>query len=229
MRYKLMAAALAFVAASPANAADIDVTGFATVATEGIGRGFSITLEDPFYSVGATIQSGGAYVNATTQRFKIAGAGNETYVIAGYAHQVGKLTLDTSVVRYMYDSKAAADFWEGAITLRHPVGRATVEVAARGSIDYFANAGRALYTYADVSAPVLADGKNHLSVGARLGREEVEKNQVLGAPDWTYWTAGLTYRRGQASVNIAYHDTDIPDSLGLPAGGRVVAGLTLTL
>jgi uncharacterized protein (TIGR02001 family) len=163
----------------------------------------------------------------TTDRFEIAGASNETYIIAGYTHRLGRLTVDTSVVRYLYDSKAAADFWEGAIAASYPVGPATVEVAARGSIDYFANAGHALYTYANVSASVWRRDKQSVALSARLGRQKVEKNQLLGAPDWLYWNAGISLRRGPAVFDLTYHDTNIPKSLSLPAGPRLVGSLTV--
>jgi uncharacterized protein (TIGR02001 family) len=217
----------AVLAAQPADAAGgFNISGNVTVATEGIGRGFSVTLHKPFYAVGLQAQSNGFYALVTTDRFDIAGASEETYAIAGYAHQLGKLTVDASVVRYFYNTKGA-DFWEGAIALRYPVGPVTVEVAGRGSVDYFLHEGHALYTYANVSAPVWEKSGTSIALSARLGREEVQRNAVLGAPDWLYWNTGVSLHRKAAVFDLTYHDTNIPKSLGLPAGPRLVGTVTV--
>lgn len=96
------------------------------------------------------------------------------------------------------------------------------------SPDFFAGSGDAIYATAGVSIPVKSiEG---LSLVGSVGRQWIDDNAQFGAPDYTDWSAGLSYTASnKLGFSVKYYDTSVSnDRCSSLCDSRVVGAISYT-
>lgn len=142
----------------------------------------------------------------------------------------GKFTLGG--IYYAYpgaNSSRNYDYTEGFAGYAWNVANtADVNAQVFYSPDFFAGSGDALYTTVGLSVPVKS--VEGLAVVGSAGHQSIDDNAKFGAPDYTDWSAGLSYTWNKVSFSAKYFDTNISENRcnGL-CDSRVVGALTISL
>lgn len=220
--------------AQDAAPSSLTIGGSATAATDYIFRGFSQTDEEPAMqgSISATHDSGfAASIWGSNVDFN---DGDEASVemdgTLSYSFPAGPGNVTLGGIYYAYpgaDSDLNYDYVEAFAGYAFNVG-GVVDLNPQifYSPDFFAGSGDAVYATAGASIPVKAmDG---LSLVGSAGRQWIDDNAQFGAPDYTDWSAGLSYTAdNKLGFSVKYYDTSVSEDRcsGL-CDGRVVGAIS---
>lgn len=224
------------VAASAQDAAPSSWTigGSATAASDYIFRGFSQTDEEPAMqgSISATHDSGfAASLWGSNVDFN---DGDEASVemdgTLSYTFAAGPGKATVGGIYYAYpgaDRDLNYDYVEGFAGYAFNIG-GIVDLNPQifYSPDFFAGSGDAVYATAGVSVPVKAvDG---LSLVGSAGHQWISDNAQFGAPDYTDWSAGLSYTASnKLGFSVKYYDTSVSDDrCSSLCDGRIVGAVS---
>lgn len=210
------------------------IGGSATLASDYVFRGFSQTDEEPATqaSITATHDSGfSASLWGSNVDFN---DGDESSIeidaTLSYGFAAGPGTLTVGGIYYAYPgagSNLNYDYLEGFIGYSFTLADTlTVNPQVFYSPDFFAGSGDAVYATAALSAPVTAiEG---LNLTGSLSRQWIEDNARFGAPDYTDWSAGISYTASnKLGLSVKYYDTGISqDRCSSLCDKRVVAAIS---
>lgn len=230
MNMKTMATALALVltCAGVAHAEDAKAPAPYGTFTGNIGfvndyrfRGITQTAERPAVQGGFDwSHDSGLYAGAWGSNLDFNDGNQATMELdlyAGYKFAISGLNFDLGAIYYTYpgaSSNLNYDYWEGKILASYDFGFASVNGGLYYSPDFFGSAaggsGDALYSTVGFTVPVMDTG---VSVVGNYGYQSIDKNaNFAGIPDYSNWSAGLTYSWNGFNFSATYVDTDISKS-----------------
>lgn len=138
------------------------------------------------------------------------GATVEVDIYGGFSGAVGSTGLgwDMGFIYYAYPGAAGSldyDFVEVQGALSYDFGFASSSLSLNYSPDFFGGSGAAWYTKLGVGVPV---GRK-LDLAAYLARQDIEKEDVYGQPDYWEWNLSATVNLAGFDLTVAYTATDI--------------------
>ncbi len=217
--HKMIKTALAAAALTAAPAAyaqdeetsDFTISGNVSLTSQYRLRGISQTEEDLALQGGMTVShSSGFYVGTWGSNLSgfgsFGGSNMELDLIAGYATEIADgVTVDGSIIYYVYPGTSGTDFFDLAAAVSFPVGPVNAKVAALYAPDNDALGGKDnIWVYTDLAFPI-AD--TPITLKAHLGYTD----GALGGPDGTYldYSVGVDVAIKNLTLNVSYIDTDI--------------------
>lgn len=212
------------------------IGGSATAATDYIFRGFSQTDEEPAMqgSISATHDSGfAASIWGSNVDFN---DGDEASVemdgTLSYTFPAGPGNFTLGGIYYAYpgaDSNLNYDYVEAFAGYSFTIAD-TVSFNPQifYSPDFFAGSGDAVYATTGVT--VLVKSIEGLSLVGSAGHQWIDDNAQFGAPDYTDWSAGLSYTASnKLGLSVKYYDTSVSDDrCSSLCDSRVVGAISYT-
>lgn len=179
-------------------------------------RGISQTLGGPAIQGGADLAApSGLYVGLWASSLNFGedlSAGPRAQIeldaYAGIARELLGVSWQAGVIYYWYPEAASSrnyDFVEGVLSVGRDFGVVAPTVSVSYSPDFFAGSGSAVHVAGELAIPL----PSVFSLGLTLGRQWLEKEAVFGAPDYTYWQAGISAEVYGFTLTAAYVDTDL--------------------
>ncbi|MFP6637980.1 MAG: TorF family putative porin [Nitrospinaceae bacterium] len=126
----------------------------------------------------------------------------------GYATELSGVSLDLSVIGYTYPgalNSSNYDFVEYAFAAGYENGPAAFSASINYTDDFFGASGQSTYYQGGIDYE-LGSG---ITASGHVGRQLVEKNTTYGSPDYTDWSAGLSYTLMGLDLSLQYLDTNI--------------------
>lgn len=213
LKLALCAAAASFAIAGSAAAQDeaagVDLSWNAGVASNYVFRGFTQTMGDPQVFGGLDLTSGIFYAGAWASNVDFGDETDAEYdLYAGVTPTLGPVSTNFGVIYYGYlnaPDEAEYDYWEVKAAGSVPVGPATAGVAAYYSPEFFGETGEAWYWEVNGSyAPT-----EKLNFSGAFGNQDVE---LVG--DYNTWNLGASFAiTDMISIDARYHDTDLEDEV----------------
>lgn len=224
MRNLLICGALAAVAAAPALAQEVAVSGNVALATDYAFRGISQTDESPAIQGGFDLSAGSFYAGtwASNINFGTGGANMELDVYGGYKFAAGPVAFDVGIIGYLYpgaaDAGAELDYWEGYIKPSIAVSdQFTLGGAIYYSPEFTGESGDAFYY--EINGAFAASPE--LSFSGAVGFQNVDQTGFFfGEDEYTTWNVGGTYSAMGLGFDLRYVGTDV-DNVSI-ADDRVV-------
>lgn len=143
---------------------------------------------------------------------------------AGFASAIFGVSYDIGFIYYNYPGALDTleyDFFEFTASLGYDVVLPFVTVSTTAGVNYtpdnFGDSGNATYFYGEVEAPV---GK-YLTLGAHVGRYEIDKNNRFALADYTHFQVSASVNLFGFDVMAAYKDTTLSDT---DCGGDACGG-----
>lgn len=213
------------------------VTGGITLVSQYRFRGISLSDEQPALQGTITLShDSGAYAglwSSTIDGFGERGGSNaEVDLYAGYATTVASgIKLDGGLLYYAYPGSRGGDFefFEPYASVSGTLGPATAKAGVAYAWDQDALGGNSnLYVYGDLSGGLPG---SPFTLKAHLGFSKGDTRLSPGG-DYYDWLVGADYTRGNATLGIAYVNTDLSRAGARRAGiardivdGALVASL----
>ena len=218
MRNLLICGAFVAVAAAPALAQEVVVTGNVALATDYTFRGVSQTDESPAVQGGLDLTAGSFYAGtwASNINFGTGGANLELDVYGGYKTAIGAVNLDFGVIGYLYpgasDDAAELDYWEGYVKPSIALSdQFTLGGAIYYSPEFTGESGDGWY-YEINGAFVLSPS---FSLSGAVGMQTVDTSGFFaGEDDYTTYNFGGTYSALGLGFDLRYVGTDV-DNVGI--------------
>jgi uncharacterized protein (TIGR02001 family) len=215
MRNLLICGAFAAVAAAPALAQEVTVSGNVALATDYTYRGISQTDESPAIQGGFDLSAGSFYAGtwASNINFGTGGANMELDVYGGYKFAAGPVTFDVGVIGYLYpgasDDVAELDYWEGYIK---PSIALSEQFTLGGGIyyspEFTGESGDGFYY--EVNGAFVASPS--LTFSGAVGMQSVDTDGFFfGEDEYTTWNLGGTYSAMGLGFDLRYVGTDVED------------------
>lgn len=116
---------------------------------------------------------------------------------------------DVGFIYYTYpgaDSSLDYDFVEVQGAVSYDFGVASTSLSLNYSPEFFGDSGEAWYTKLGIDVPV---GKK-IDLAAYVARQEIEKEDVYGQPDYWEWNVSGTVNLAGFDLTLAYTATDVP-------------------
>jgi len=133
----------------------------------------------------------------------------------GYSGSIGKFSYDLGFIYYAYPGASSSleyDYWEVSPKVSYDFGFATLGATFAYSPDFFGGSGHAEYYEGNVEVPLPMG----FTANALIGHQNIEDNAAFAEPDYTTWSAGLSFDLGtlhsklkNLSLTANYVDTDI--------------------
>lgn len=195
-----------------ANAAQAQVAGSITAASNEMFRGESISTGDPVVAASVSIDSGsGFYAGASASLAVQTEAPRISALVqyAGVARRRGKVTLEAGVIHRSYarivDTDYRRDFFEGFAG----IGLGGVRARFYASPDYMIGGG--VSYYAEVNAPLLRHEKWRLEVHAGLSLIPHEAGSGRGGlRNYRDWRLSLSRPVGPLFLSLGVAGTNYP-------------------
>ncbi len=196
--------------------AEVDLSGNVALTSDYTFRGISQTDEDPAVQGGFDLaHSSGFYAGVWASNVDF-DDGDEAHiemdVYGGISGEFpNALGWDVGILHYDYpgaDSSLDYDFNEIYGSLSYDFGPVAASAGISYSNDYFGGSDNATYYSLDLSVPLPQD----FSIGAHVGRQEIDENNTFGTPDYTDWKLGVSKEIGGFGLALDYVDTDLSDS-----------------
>lgn len=231
MRNLLICGVFAAVAAAPALAQEVTISGNVALTTDYAFRGISQTDESPAIQGGFDLSAGSFYAGAWASNinFGTGGANMELDVYGGYKFDAGPVAFDVGIIGYLYpgaaDDGAELDYWEGYIKPSIALSdQASLGAAVYYSPEFTGESGDAFYYEINGSFAATPE----LSFSGAVGMQTVDTNGFFfGEDDYTTWNVGGTYSAMGLGFDLRYVGTDI-DNVGI-ADDRVVFSIKKAL
>jgi uncharacterized protein (TIGR02001 family) len=213
MRNLLICGAFAAVAAAPAFAQEVTITGNVALATDYAFRGISQTDQSPAIQGGLDLSAGNFYAGtwASNINFGTGGANMELDVYGGYKFATGPVNFDVGVIGYLYpgasDDAAELDYWEGYIKPSIALSdQFTLGGALYYSPEFTGESGDGFY-YEVNGAFTVSDA---LSFSGAVGVQTVDTDGFFfGEDEYTTWNVGGTYSALGLGFDLRYVGTDV--------------------
>ncbi len=197
-----------------------------------VWRGVSQSDEDLAIQGGFEVGLGGFYLatwgsNVDFNETGVDGADLELDGLIGFRHDLGENAgFDLGLCNYFYPgSEAELDWLEAYAT----VSWRWFGFGVYYSNEVFGTEHSGLYLDASVSFDLPAG----FGVAVGVGQYSFDQEVVgVGAPDsYLYWSAGISWSKGPASIGLTYYGTDNDGEIlfGDWAGDRIVLGLSASL
>ncbi len=223
--------------ASPAFAADEPAAG--TIAAEESGpfdieltldavsdyrfRGISLSDKDPAFQPGLTIShESGFYVSAWGSNVADNGGDDiELDLVAGFAYDIGNITLDVNATYYVYPGAGDFNYVELISRASAPVGKGEIGLTF-AYVPSQTNTGNLDNTY------IAIDGS------MPLGDTPLSLNGSFGFEDGAFgdkkkdWSLGVSADIGKLTLGVAYVDTAHTQAFGNIADAGVVVSASMT-
>jgi uncharacterized protein (TIGR02001 family) len=215
MRNLLICGAIAAVAAAPAFAQEVTVSGNIALATDYAFRGVSQTDQSPAVQGGLDLSAGSFYLGtwASNINFGTGGANLELDVYGGYKFAAGPVNFDVGVIGYLYpsasDDAAELDYWEGYIKPSIALSdQFTLGGALYYSPEFTGEVGDGLYYEANAAFTATPS----LSFSGAVGYQTVDSETGLfGEDSYSTWNVGGTYSALGLGFDLRYVGTDVDD------------------
>lgn len=186
-------------------------------------RGISLTDKDPAFQPGLTIShESGFYVSAWGSNVADNGGDDiELDLVAGFAYDIGNVTLDVNATYYIYPGVSSFNYVEFISRASTPVGKGEVGLTF-AYVPSQNNTGNQDNTYVaiDGSMPL---GDTPLSLNGSFGFE----NGAFG-DNKKDWSLGVSAELGKLTVGVAYVDTAHAQDFGNIADAGVVVSASMT-
>ncbi len=216
MRNLLICGAFAAVAAAPALAQEVAVTGNVALATDYAFRGISQTDENPAVQGGLDLTSGNFYAGtwASNINFGTGGANMELDVYGGFKTALGPVNLDIGGVGYLYpgasDDAAELDYWEIYARPSIPLSdNFTLGGAIYYSPEFTGESGDGFYYEVNGALTV----NEALSLSGAVGFQTVDMAGFFaGEDEYTTYNFGGTYSAMGLGFDLRYVGTDIDNA-----------------
>jgi uncharacterized protein (TIGR02001 family) len=218
MRNLLVYGFIAAVAAAPAFAQEVTVSGNVALTTDYAFRGISQTDESPALQGGldAAFGDSGVYLGtwASNINFGTGGANLELDVYGGYKFALGGVAMDVGVIGYLYpgasDDGAELDYWEvyakPSIAISDQV---TLGAALYYSPEFTGETGDGFYYEVNGAFVVSPE----LSFSGAVGMQTLDTDGFFaGEDDYTTWNVGGTYSAMGLGFDLRYVGTDVEDA-----------------
>ncbi len=218
MRNLLICGAFAAVAAAPALAQEVVISGNVALTTDYTFRGVSQTDESPAIQGGLDLSAGSFYAGtwASNINFGTGGANLELDVYGGYKFEAGPVAFDVGVIGYLYpgasDDLAELDYWEGYVKPSIALSdQFTLGGAIYYSPEFTGESGDGWY-YEINGAFALSP---EFSVSGGVGMQTVDTAGFFaGEDDYTTYNFGGTYSAMGLGFDLRYVGTDV-DNVGI--------------
>lgn len=140
---------------------------------------------------------------------------------AGFGRTIDKFNFDIGGIYYTYPGAASSlnyNFWEAYGSVGYDFGLFSVGASVNYSPDYFGGSGDAVYSMLSVDVPI---GK-YFTLGGHVGYQVIDDNATFGTDDYIDYSVGLSTELVGFGLNLAWTDTDLPDSQCSDLCGQVV-------
>lgn len=213
MRNLLISGAFAAVAAAPAFAQEVAVSGNVALTTDYAFRGISQTDQSPAIQGGLDLSAGDFYLGtwASNINFGTGGANLELDVYGGYKFAAGPVAFDVGIIGYLYpgaaDDAAELDYWEGYVKPSIALSdQFTLGGALYYSPEFTGESGDAFY-YEVNGAFTASDA---LSFSGAVGMQTVDTDGFFfGEDEYMTWNVGGTYSALGLGFDLRYVGTDV--------------------
>jgi uncharacterized protein (TIGR02001 family) len=186
-------------------------------------RGISLSDKDPAFQPSITIShESGFYVSAWGSNVADNGGDDiELDLVAGFAYDIGNVTLDVNATYYVYPGVSSFNYVELIGRASAPVGKGEVGLTF-AYVPSQNNTGNQDNTYVaiDGSMPL---GDTPLSLNGSFGFE----NGAFG-DNKKDWSLGVSAELGKLTLGVAYVDTAHAQDFGNIADAGVVVSASLT-
>ncbi len=215
MRNLLICGAFAAVAAAPAFAQEVTVSGNVALTTDYAFRGISQTDQSPAIQGGLDLSAGSFYLGtwASNINFGTGGANLELDVYGGYKFAAGPVNFDVGIIGYLYpsaaDDGAELDYWEGYVKPSIALSDSfTLGGAIYYSPEFTGESGDGFYYEVNGAFTV----NPSLSFSGAVGMQSVDTDGFFfGEDEYTTWNVGGTYNALGLGFDLRYVGTDIDD------------------
>lgn len=132
----------------------------------------------------------------------------ESDLYVSYTHTFDKLTTEAGVVYFAYPGAKSAnnyDYTEVYGSAGYDFGIVAVTASLNYSPDFFAASGVAYYPKLYIKAPL----PKGFSADASIGRQYIDNNVRYGVPNYTDWSAGISYIIEDFTIKAQYIDTNL--------------------
>lgn len=207
--------ATGLLTASSMAAAEIELSGNVTMATDYVYRGISQTDEDPAIQGGFDLgHSSGFYLGIWGSNVDF-NDGDEAHIevdiYAGVGGGSGAWSWDVGFIHYDYpgaDSSLNYDFDELYGSVGYDFGAASVTAGVAFSSDFFGSSGDSRYYTLDVDIPLPAD----FGLNLHYGNQDIDDNGAFGTPDYDEYKISLSKSVGGFDLALDYTDTDLSET-----------------
>lgn len=231
MKKFLGAAMIAGAAVSVAGAAHAQVSASATLTSDYVFRGLSLSGEDAAVQASFDYTGDLFYAGIWGSSLGSGGTSMELNLYGGFTPSFGDLSLDLGVVGYFYpgadDDFAEFDFFELGAGASYAL---TEQLSLGGGVYYtpenYGETGEATYLELN-GAYGFSDA---FEVSAAFGSYRIHdvNGPLAGAPSDTYntWNLGASYAYHGFTLDLRYHDTDVKSGDAIVTNGFVNTAMT---
>jgi uncharacterized protein (TIGR02001 family) len=213
MRNLLICGAFAAVAAAPAFAQEVAISGNVALTTDYAFRGISQTDQSPAVQGGLDLSAGSFYAGAWASNinFGTGGANLELDVYGGYKFAAGPVNFDVGIIGYLYpgaaDDGAELDYWEGYVKPSIALSDSfTLGGALYYSPEFTGESGDGFYYEVNGAFTV----NPSLSLSGAVGMQSVDTSGFFfGEDEYTTWNLGGTYTAMGLGFDLRYVGTDV--------------------
>jgi uncharacterized protein (TIGR02001 family) len=213
MRNLLICGAFAAVAAAPAFAQEVAISGNVALTTDYAFRGISQTDQSPAVQGGLDLSAGSFYAGAWASNinFGTGGANLELDVYGGYKFAAGPVNFDVGIIGYLYpgaaDDGAELDYWEGYVKPSIALSDSfTLGGALYYSPEFTGESGDGFYYEVNGAFTV----NPSLAFSGAVGMQSVDTSGFFfGEDEYTTWNLGGTYTAMGLGFDLRYVGTDV--------------------
>ncbi len=242
-KFLIAAAAVAFGFSSAAKADELfteqDLGGTFNanvgIVTEYLFRGTSQSGNgNPALQGGIDFNHGSGFYVGTWASSINFGGNVETNLYTGWSGDVGDagVGLDVGAIYYHYPSSSRSDrldFWEGYVGVSRDFGMAEAGAKFSYSPSWTGNAGSAQHLEATLDVPA----GRFFTVNLAAGYQWFDRNARVGLKDYAHWLAGVSTRFAGFDFQVAWIDSDQPESnlrnaFNQNDSGKLIATLSRT-
>jgi uncharacterized protein (TIGR02001 family) len=203
----------ATLAAAPAFAQEVTVSGNVALTTDYAFRGISQTDQSPAVQGGLDLSAGSFYLGtwASNINFGTGGANLELDVYGGYKFAAGPVNFDVGIIGYLYpgaaDDGAELDYWEGYVKPSIALSDSfTLGGALYYSPEFTGESGDGFYYEVNGAFTV----NPSLSLSGAVGMQSVDTSGFFfGEDEYTTWNLGGTYTAMGLGFDLRYVGTDV--------------------
>jgi uncharacterized protein (TIGR02001 family) len=190
------------------------ISGTVAFTNDYVFRGISQTSSDPSiqgsieYALETGFHDTSVYAGLWGSNVKFTDASLEFDISAGVRGKARGFTYDAGAIFYRYPGAANSlnyDYGEAALRLGYDFGIAAIAAGVYYSPNYFADSGNATYYQAGFDVPL----PFAITLGTRIGRQVIDRNDRFGSPDYTDWNIGLSREFLTLVWDFRYFDTNL--------------------
>ncbi len=204
----LLATAIPYAVSAEENAWDGKLTGSVGFVSDYVFRGISQTAEAPAVQGNIDyVMNNGFKLGTWGSNVDFSDASLEMDFYGSYTHSLDQWTAETGIVYYTYPgANADFNFYELYASLGYDFGLLSLTGSFNFTPENLNHSGNGTYTRLTAKAPLPHD----LGLEASLGHQTIEDQIAFGLPDYTDWSAALTYTAAEpVTLKLQYIDTNL--------------------